>query len=293
MKKNTASRKNKIRRGWKGWLGIVLLYALLTALLVVTIFPIVYSLSASLKSTQEILSSKEFFPKEVRFENYSEAWNKSNFGRFFWNSIYLAFFVVLGTIVASTTAGYVFARARFPGKKLIFMLLTGSMFISAGSLYLYPQLQVAKLLGLNTSLWGVIVINIFGINITQLYISRGYIQSISPEIDEAAKIDGCSFFGIFCKIIFPLTKPLIATIGLLSFMNAWNDYLLPMVFTLGNKSAQPLVVGIIAMRNIGESVTAWNLMLAGTSLAVLPMLVVYLFLNKYFIAGLTSGAVKG
>lgn len=286
-------RRNKINHGWKGALGQALLYLFLTALLVVTVFPIVYSLSSSLKSTQEILSSKAFWPKEIHFENYSQAWTQSNFGRYFWNSSYLAFFVVLGTIITSTTAGYVFARGRFPGKNLVYVVLTSSMFISAGSLYLYPQLQIAKVLGLNTSLWGVIVINIFGINITQLYISRSYIQSISPEIDEAAKIDGCSFFWTFCKIIFPLTKPLIATIGLLSFMNAWNDYLLPLVFTLGNKASQPLVVGIIAMRNIGESVTAWNLMLAGTSMAVLPMLVVYLFLNKYFIAGLTSGAVKG
>jgi ABC-type glycerol-3-phosphate transport system permease component len=173
------------------------------------------------------------------------------------------------------------------------VLITSTMFISAGSLYLFPQLQIAKALNINTSLWGVIIINVFGINVTQLYISRNYINSISKEIDEAARIDGCGFFRIYRSIILPLTKPLIATVGLLAFMNSWNDYMLPMVFTLGNPDKRPLVVGILTMRTGGESVTSWHLMFAGTSMAVLPMLVVYLCLNKYFISGLTSGAIKG
>lgn len=269
------------------------LYGVLTVLLLVTIFPILYTLSASFKSTQEILTGSSFFPRELHFDNYAQAWTKSNFKSYFWNSLYMTFFIVAGTVITSTTAGYVFSRASFPGKNLLYVLITSSMFIAAGSLYLFPQLQVAKMLGISNSLWGVIVINIFGINITQLYISRNYINSIPREIDEAARIDGCSFCGIYARIIFPLIKPLIATIGLLAFMNSWNDYLLPMVFTLGNKDLQPLVVGILTMRNSGESVTSWNLMLAGTSMAVVPMLVVYLFLNKYFVAGLTNGAVKG
>jgi len=275
------------------WLGEIIKYTLMTVLLVLTIFPVLYSLSSSFKGTQEILSGSHFFPETLNLDNYIEAWNKSNFKSYFWNSLYMTFFIVVGTIVTATTAGYVFSRATFPGKKLLYLIITSSMFIAAGSLYLYPQLQVAKMLGISNSLWGVIIINIFGINITQLYISRNFINSIPREIDEAACIDGCGFFGIYVRIIFPLVKPLIATIGLLSFMNAWNDYLLPMVFTLGNRDLQPLVVGILTMRNSGESITSWNLMFAGTSMAVVPMLVVYLLLNKYFVAGLTNGAVKG
>ncbi len=265
----------------------------LCALFVFTIFPVVYSVLASFKTNSEVITSNSMIPSAFRLDNYTKAWSIAKFDIYTWNSIYMSFFVVVGTIVTSTMAGYVFSRGEFPGKKLIFAVITATMFISVGSLYLYPQLMMAKRLHLSKSLWGVIIINIFSINVTQLYLSRSYINSISREIDEAAKIDGCGFFRIYRSIIFPLIKPLIATIGLLSFMNSWNDYLLPMIFTLGRPANQPLIVGIVSLKSSGEAASSWNLMLAGTTMSMVPILVVYLFLNKYFISGLTSGAVKG
>ena len=130
-------------------------------------------------------------------------------------------------------------------------------------------------------------------NVTQFFLSKSYIDTISREIDEAATIDGCNFFQIYHTIIFPLLKPLIASVGLLSFRMTWNDYLLPMVMTIGNSDATPLIVGIVNLRSTGESATAWDLMLAGSALSIVPIVVVYLFLNKYFVSGLTTGAVKG
>ena len=147
--------------------------------------------------------------------------------------------------------------------------------------------------GINRSLWGVIVIRVLGLNVTNLFIARTFIRSISPEIDEAAKIDGCSFFRIYTHIIFPLLKPLIASIGILEFRAAWNDYMMPMVFTLSNPDRMPLVVGVVNLKNSGEAASAWNLMLAGSSLSLIPMILVYIIFNRYFIEGLTSGSVKG
>ncbi len=270
-----------------------ILYTGLSILFVLTLFPILYTMLSSFKTNLEVMSSGSLLPTSFSVKNYVDAWKLGHFDLYTWNSIYMTFFIVVGTIVTSTMGGYVFSRGKFPGKNLIFVILVSTMFISAGTLYLYPQLIVAKLFHLNTSLWGVIIINILGFNITQLYIARKYIDTISPEIDEAAKMDGCSFFRIFWNMIFPLIKPLIATIGLLSFMNAWNDYLLPMVFTIGNPNNSPLVVGVVALKSRGETVSSWNLMLAGTTMSIIPMLVVYLFLNRFFIAGLTSGAIKG
>lgn len=269
------------------------IYLLLTVLALFVIFPVFYIIISSFKSTSDILASGSFFPSTLKFDNYVRAWKLSNFQTYMWNSIFMCSIIVIGTIVTSVTTGYVFSRSNFKGKNIILVIITSSMFISAGSLYLYPQLKIAKLLNLNTSLWGVIIIYIFGINVTNLYISKGFIDSIPKEIDEAARVDGCSFFRIFYNIIFPLTKPLIATVGLLSFMNSWNDYLLPMVFTLGNPKSQPLVVGIISMKSSGETISSWDLMMAGTTMAVVPMLIVFICLNKYFVSGLTSGAVKG
>lgn len=269
------------------------LYLMLSVLAIIVIFPVFYVLMSSFKTTGAILTSATIFPKEITFQNYIRAWQESNFKKYVWNSIFMSGTIVIGTIVTSITAGYVFSRGNFAGKKPLLALITFSMFISSGSLYLYPQLQAAKALHLNNSLWGIIIIYIFGINVTQLYLSKGFIDGIPREIDEAAKIDGCSFFRTFFNIIFPLTKPLVATVGLLSFMNSWNDYLLPMVFTLGNPDKQPLVVGIMSMKNAGEYLTSWDLMMAGTVMAVIPMMIVFITLNKYFVAGLTSGAVKG
>jgi ABC-type glycerol-3-phosphate transport system permease component len=272
---------------------LVPLYLLLSVLALMVLFPLFYVVLSSFKNTANILVSSSFFPKTISFNNYVRAWEKSNFKLYTWNSIFMCTCIVIGSIVTSSAAGYVFSRGRFPGKKALLGLITFSMFISSGSLYLYPQLMVAKFMGLHTSLWGVIVVYIFGINVTNLYLSKGFIDGIPREIDEAARIDGCTFFHIFGRIIFPLLKPLVATIGLLAFMNSWNDYLLPMVFTLGNPSRQPLVVGIVSMKNSAEMISAWDLMMAGTVMAVIPMLVVFITLNKYFVAGLTSGAVKG
>jgi ABC-type glycerol-3-phosphate transport system permease component len=271
-----------------------LIYIFLTAILLISIFPIIYIILSSFKSNAEILTSgANIIPEKFIFDNYIQAWNLANFRLFTWNSLYMTFFVVLGTIITTTTLAYVLDRGKFAGRKFIYAILLSTMFVSLGTSSLLPQLKVAKLLGLHTSLWGVIIIRVMGINVTQVFIAKGFLATIPNEIDEAAKIDGCGFIRIYWSIIFPLLKPLIATVGLLSFRQAWNDYMLPMVFTMANPEKSPLVVGVVNLRNTGEAASSWNLMLAGTTIAILPMLIVYLFLNKYFISGLTSGAVKG
>lgn len=271
----------------------VIMYAFLSLVLIVTLFPLIYLVLASFKSNAEILTSASIIPRKFVVENYKQAWKLANFGLYTWNSIYMTFFIVIGSIITSTTLAYVLNRGKFRGKKFIYVMFLSTMFISLGTSSLFPQLQVAKALGISSSLWGVIIIRVLGINVTQVFVATSFMSSIPYEIDEAAKIDGCGFFRIYTTIIFPLLKPLVATVGLLSFRAAWNDYMLPMVFTLSNPDKSPLIVGVVSLRNSGEAASSWNLMLAGTTIAIIPMLVVYAFLNRYFIEGLTSGAVKG
>ena len=257
-------------------------------------FPIFYTLMGSGRSTQDLLANPgSIIPETFVFDNFIEAWNLANFAQFTWNSIFLSFFIVLGTIVTSTVAAYVFERGKFKGKEIIFALVLSSMFVSLGSLTLFPILRIAQFFGINQSLWGVIIIRVLGLNIANLFISRGYIATISKELDEAAKMDGCSFFSTFVYIIFPLLKPLVATIGILTFRSAWNDFMLPMVFTMANPERMPLVVGVVNLRNMGESAANWSLMLAGTAISIVPMIIVFLLFNKQFISGLTEGSVKG
>ncbi len=271
-----------------------LIFLILLGITIVSIFPIIYIILASFKTNAEILTSgANIFPQEFLSENYVKAWNLGNFNRYTWNSMYMSFFIVIGSIITATELAYVFDRGVFVGKKFILGLLLSTMFISLGTSSLFPQLQVAKVFGLYTSLWGVILIRVLGINVTLFFIAKGYLATISKEIDEAAKIDGCGFIKIYWNVILPVLKPLVATIGLLSFRGAWNDYLLPLVFTMAHPERSPLIVGVISLMSTGEAASSWNLMLAATSIALIPMMMVYLFLNKYFISGLMSGAVKG
>ena len=242
----------------------------------------------------EVLAEgNRLFPRKFVMDNYEQAWEMANFQKYTINSLFMSGSIVLGTIFTTTIAGYVFERGKFPMKNLLFTLVVSSMFVSLGSLTLYPTFVIAKVFGINKTLWGVIIIRVFGLNVTNLFITRSYIRSLSKEIDEAAKVDGCSFFGIYWRIIFPLLKPLIATIAILEFRHSWNDYLMPMVFTLSNPDRMPLIVGIMNLKSSGEAAFSWNLMLAGSSIALIPMIVVYLMFNRFFIEGLTAGSVKG
>ena len=272
----------------------LMVYLVLLVVFCVTIFPVFYTFMASFKSNQEILTAgNRVIPSKFVFDNYIQAWRLANFQRYTFNSVFMSTFIVLGVIVASTVCGYVFSRGRFPGKQAMYYLILSSMFVSLGSLTLYPLLMIAKVVNLNRSLWGVIIIRIFAVNTTNVFIARGYIDSIPSEIDEAARADGCSFFQIFRHIIAPLCVPVVATVGILTFRASWNDYLLPMVFTLSNPDRMPLVVGVISLKSSGEAASSWNLMLAGTAISILPMIIIYIIFNRYFIEGLTSGSVKG
>lgn len=270
-----------------------LVFVVLTFIFVIAIFPVIYTIMGSFKGNMELLTSNTLFPKRFVLDNYVQAWNMANFEKYTLNSIFMSGTIVLGSIFTTTIAGYVFERGKFPGKNFLFGMVISSMFVSLGSLTLYPTYMIAKFFHINTSLWGVIIIRVFGLNVTNLFITRSYIKTLSTEIDEAAKVDGCNFFSIFTRIIFPLLKPLIATIAILEFRHSWNDYLMPMVFTLSNKNRMPLIVGVMNLKGSGEAASSWNLMLAGSSIALIPMIIVYLFFNRYFIQGLTAGAVKG
>ncbi len=271
-----------------------ILYIFLIALVFITLLPVMYALFGSFKSNQELLvSGAKLLPESFSIDNYITAWKMADFKTYTFNSLYLTFFSVTGVVCSSAMAGYAFSRGQFPGKNIIFTLFVSTMFICLGTITLYPKLQIARLLHINKSLWGIIIMNVFSVGATNLFLVRSFVNSIPREIDEAATIDGCSFGRVFASIILPLLKPILATIAIISFKTVWNDYLLPMVFTISTPSKAPLVVGVVSLKNTGEAATSWNLMLAGTMISIIPMMVLYLCLNRYFVEGMTSGAVKG
>ena len=273
------------------------IYVFLIVMLAVTVFPIVYTVSASLMSNVEIMAgSDSIFPKNPTFDNYRAAWNSEDFDikRLLFNSLYYTFFSMMFSIISSAVCGYVFERGEFRGKSLVFGAFSMTMFFSmVGGVTLYPVFKILNSLNLNRSLSGLLFMKMFGVGIINVYLVRSYVRMLPKEIDEAAEIDGCNFITIFIRIILPLLKPILATIAILAFQGSWNDYLMPTIFTISNPKARTLIVAITALKSSGEAASAWNLMFAGAVIAIIPVLLAYAFLNRYFVEGITQGAVKG
>lgn len=273
------------------------IYIFLIAVLIVVVVPIFYTIMSSFKTNSEIMAHPDrLFPETFMLDNYKAAWGSGSFNipRMLWNSTYYTVLVVIITVTMSSLMGYVFARGgNFPGSKIVFAVFSSLMFINFGSITIYAVFKVLGIIHLDGSLWGLIVMKFFSVGIANVYIVRGYITSLPKEMDEAAEIDGCSFIGIFFRIIAPLLKPVIATLVVLAFNASWNDYLMPTLFTITNPQQRPLIVGIMQLKNSGAAASSWNLMLAGATVALIPVLIVYAFCNKYFVSGIAAGAVKG
>ena len=280
------STQTKILRG--------LIWVFMLFMAVLMIFPVLYIVFGSFKGNSELLvGGTNILPKKWVFSNYSNAWKQANFARYTINSIFLALGVMIVSLLNSTMAGYVFSRRKFMGKEILYGIFVMFMFINVGSVSLRPLFELSVKLHMNKSLISVILISAGGGQATYLFLSRGFVNALPMELDEAAKIDGCTFFQIYRLVILPLLKPVMATIALLSFRQGWNEYILPLVFTMTNENLRPLTVGVNMLKNAGDGAAAWDIMFAGASIAIIPMLVIYCIFSRNFMSGMTAGAVKG
>jgi len=271
---------------------LLLIFMIIVSIL--TLYPVIYVVCGAFKKNAELLAGgSNIFPETWIIDNFIQAWNQADFATYTMNSIFLATGIMVLSLITTSMAGYVFARRKFPGKELIYGLFVAFMFINVGSVSLRPLFELAIKLNMNTSLWSVIFISAGGGQATYIFLVRGYLNSVPRELDEAAKIDGCSFFQTFYMIILPVLRPILATVALLSFRGGWNEYILPLVFTMTNKAKRPLTVGVTMLKNAGDGAAAWNIMFAGATIAIIPILTIYIFTSRYFIKGLTAGAVKG
>ncbi|MDQ1909680.1 carbohydrate ABC transporter permease [Paenibacillus sp. GD4] len=264
-------------------------FLLITALLIV--FPILVTILGSFMSNAELTVGGKMFPSSWHVENYAEAWVQANFARFSWNSLFLSTTTTAGTLIVASMAAYVVNRMTFPGKALFIAIQASTMFISIGAVVIRPQYELMIKLNLHTSLWGVVLILISG-HAYIFFILLSFLTGISKELDEAARIDGCSDFGIFWKIILPLLRPGLGVGALFTFCGAWNEYLRPLVFTLTNPKLQTLTVGLSYLRYGSSAALQTHYMLAGACLSILPLLIVYVFANKSFMQ-MTAGSLKG
>ena len=272
--------------------GLLFVFMLIVGLL--TLYPVLYVLFGSFKENAELLvGGINLFPKVWSVDNFVEAWQQADFSTYTMNSVVIAVGVMLLSLFVTSMAGYVLDRRKFPGRALIYGTFMAFMFINVGSVSLRPLFELAISLHMNTSLFSVIFISAAGGQATYIFLIMSYMKSVPKELDEAATIDGCTFFQTFYKIILPLLRPILATVALLSFRGGWNEYIMPLVFTMTEPSKRPLTVGVNMLKNSGDGAAAWNIMFAGAVIAIVPILLIYTVASRYFIDGLTGGAVKG
>lgn len=272
-------------------LGQIVLWIFLLAIAFLTIFPVLIAILGSFKTNLELTTGATIFPSNWMFENYVQAWKQANFSTFTWNSMFVSISTTVGTLIVASMAAYVIDRLGFPGKKLYIAIQGCTLFVSVGAVVLRPQFELMISLNLHTSLWAVVLI-LISAHAYIFFILLSFMNGIPRELDEAATIDGCSLGGTYWRVILPLLRPGLAVCALFTFRAAWNEYLLPLVFTMSKPNLQTLTVGLANLKYGVAAASQTHFMMAGACLSILPILVVYIFANKSFMQ-MTSGSLKG
>ncbi|TDE10111.1 carbohydrate ABC transporter permease [Jiangella asiatica] len=284
-----AGTKPRKHRGWRSWRREIIVSIVLLPICLIWIYPFLWMVGASLKTDTEIFGSVSVLPEQPQWENYSRAWYEANIGPYFWNTIFITAFTIAVVTITTAMIGYVIGRYTFPGKKVLVVVLIATLFLPEGYTII-PVFDLINQLGLSGSLWGIILAESGGAHVIQIMLFAGYFRQLPNELDEAARIDGAGFLRIFWKVMLPLTKPAIATAIILSLMRVWNSFLIPLVLTLPRPELRTLAVGVYSFQ--GENMTDWSGMAAASTIALLPIVLVFLALQRYFVEGV-AGAVRG
>jgi multiple sugar transport system permease protein len=267
----------------------VALYTALGAAALVTVLPFVWVLSGSLRTTADIQSDPgAWLPSSVTFDNFVRLFSISGFTGYLVNSIVVAAIVVVGNIIAASAAGYALAKLDFPGKKLAFGAVMASVMVPFAAVFV-PQFVVIVNLHLSDTLLGIALPSlVFPISI---FIIRQYASVIPDELIEAARIDGAGELHIFFRIFLPLAGPAVATVTIMSFLYAWNNLIWPLVVAQSS-STYTLPVGLASTSQSAAHVTDYGLVLAGAVIVMLPVLILFFFLQRYFVQGIAATGIR-
>lgn len=258
------------------------------------IYPLIWMVMSSFKETNTIFATAgSLIPEKFTLQNYINGWKgfaKISFGVFFKNSLFISIVATIGTVISSALVAYGFARCEFKGKKLLFSAMLISMMLPAQVLMI-PQYLWYQKLGWVGSYLPLIVPYFFAIQGFFVYLMINFIDGIPRELDEAAKIDGCSYYTIFSKIILPLISPALITAGIFSFMWRWDDFLSALLYV--NESAKyPVSLALKLFCDPGSS-SDYGAMFAMAFLSVLPAVIMFIFFQKYLVEGIATSGLKG
>lgn len=267
--------------------GTVALHLLLYAMAFMTVAPFLWMLLASFKDLGEILQyPPTWIPQRVILDNFVNAFQAAPFGRFYFNSLFVASAVTLGQLFTCSLAAYAFARLHFPGRDILFYIFLGTMMVP-GQVTMIPGFMVLHWLGWIDSYAALIVPGLasaFG-----TFLLRQFFLTIPRDLEDAAAIDGCSRFGVLWRIILPLSRPALATLAIFTFMGVFNDFLWALI-VVSSEELKTVQLGLAIFRDRYQ--TDWGQLMAASVTATVPILLVFFFAQKYFIRGITLSGLK-
>jgi multiple sugar transport system permease protein len=262
-------------------------HLLLAPVAAIMLVPLIWMVIVSLESRQQATSFPPvLIPSSVHFSNYADAWNAVPFAHFFVNSLLYSVATVAGNLLFCSLAAYAFARIRFFGRNVLFVVLLATLMVPF-QVILIPTFLIVKKLGMVDTVGGLIMPNLcsaFGI-----FMLRQFFRTLPIELEEAARIDGTSRLGILFKIVLPLSLPALATLGIIQFMWSWNDFLWPLII-IDSQAHAPLQLGLSQLQS--AHFTQWNLLMAGTVMSQIPMLAVFLLAQRWFVRSIAFTGIK-
>ena len=284
-------RKGRLFRASKAKPLDALLVAGIVLVAVISAFPLVWMVLSSFKTPAESMQVPPvWIPGSVNFQAYGEVADVINAGRSFWNSAVIATTTTLGILITSLMAGYAFAKYRFKGRDLLFAAVIATMFLPP-NVTLIPLYRLVGSIGLNASLAGVIVPNLA--NAFGVFLMRQFIAGVPDDLIDAARVDGASELRIVFTVVAPAVVPAIAALALFAFVYHWNTYLWPLTVLQGQVDNYPIVLSLSRLLSYNRGAMNTGLVMAGATMAVLPPLVMFLLLQRFFVDSIVSSGVKG
>ena len=264
-------------------------YILLILISIAMLFPFFWMVRSAFMTNREIMTTPiQWLPSHYDLENFKKAFERAPFGKYFINSAIIVLINMVGCIFSSSFIAFGFSRLRFPGRKLWFALLLSTMLIPQ-TVLMIPQFLIWQSVGAYNTFIPLTVPCFFG-NAFNVFLVRQFYAGIPKEYDEAALVDGASYFTIYSKILVPMAKPVLCSVGVFTFMSTWNDFMGPLLYL----DKENLKTVSLALQNfMGQHNSEWNLMMALSTVITLPMIVVYFMAQRYFIEGITFSGLKG
>lgn len=271
----------------------IMCYSILILGCLICLYPLLWMLSTSLKTMAEISDNPmRLIPEKLHWENYLQAWKEGGFGIYLKNSLIVTTSTVLLVLFTASMTAFAVARTEFRARRWILSALVITLFIPVQAT-LVPVFHIAKGLHLLNSLAGLIIVSVAGAQVVSIYLIQAYFKTLPRDLDDAAKIDGCSLFQRYWYVILPLAKPALATVAILTFLGTWNAYMLPLAFTMSRPGLRTLPVGLVAFQSGFAFSVNWPLLCAGAAISIIPVVLLYILLQRHFVAGIAATGLKG